>query len=118
MDGKIWVLFQKSLWICKLRVCIYSQILTINYHTEFEKFLFCIHFAINEALAPEKKSEKKISYLKAETVHFEEHLKREQDDEEQVGDLLEVIQPWRLPVVLCGLQSNNRALAVGQGGPS
>ena len=40
------------------------------------------------------------SYLKAETVHFEEHLAGEEDNEEQVGDLLEVVEPRRLAIVL------------------
>jgi hypothetical protein len=46
-----------------------------------------------------------LTYLKAETVHFEEHFEGEEHNEEQVGDLLEVVQPRRLTVVLGGLQS-------------
>jgi hypothetical protein len=44
------------------------------------------------------------SDLKAETVHFEEHFEGEENHEEQVGDLLEVVQPRRLTIVLCCLK--------------
>jgi hypothetical protein len=45
------------------------------------------------------------THLKAETVHFEEHFEGEEDDEEQVGDLLEVVEPRRLAVVLGRLKN-------------
>lgn len=42
------------------------------------------------------------THLKAETVHFEKHFAGEEHDEEEVGDLLEVVEPGRLAVVLRG----------------
>ena len=41
-------------------------------------------------------------HLKAQGVHLEQHLDGEKDDEEHVGDLLEVLEPLGLVVVLGG----------------
>ena len=42
------------------------------------------------------------SYLKTQGVHLQQHLESEENDEEHVGDLLELLQPVRLVVVLGG----------------
>lgn len=39
-------------------------------------------------------------YLETEAVHFEKHFKGEEHHEEQVGNLLEVVQPSRLAIML------------------
>ena len=41
-------------------------------------------------------------HLKAQGVHLEQHLDGKEDDEEHVGDLLEVLEPLGLVVVLGG----------------
>lgn len=43
-----------------------------------------------------------VSDLKSKAVHFEEHLAGEEDDEEQVGVILEIVEPRRLAVVFRG----------------
>ena len=40
--------------------------------------------------------------MKAQAVHLDEHLNGEEHDEEEVGHLLEVVQPRGLPVMLRG----------------
>ena len=40
--------------------------------------------------------------MKAQGIHFEEHFNCKEHHEEEVGDLLEVIEPFRLSVVLSG----------------
>ena len=39
------------------------------------------------------------TYLKAKTVHLQEHLTGEEHNKEQIGVFLEVVQPCRLSIV-------------------
>ena len=41
----------------------------------------------------------RLSYLKAKTVHLEEHFAGKEHNEEEIGDTLEVVQPRGLTVV-------------------
>ena len=43
-----------------------------------------------------------VCHLEAQSVHLQQHLQREENNEEHVGDLLELLQPVRLVVVLGG----------------
>ena len=85
---------------------IWTHVTWVGPDWDLWKTLYRLSYIAAASTLEHQKWSQRLSYLKAKTVHLEEHLEGEQDHEEEVGDLLEVVQPRRLPVVLSCLKTS------------
>ena len=56
----------------------------------------------------------RLSHREWHRIHFHQHLQGEEGEEDEVGVLLEVVQPLRLVVMLCCLQTDSFTICIGE----